>query len=451
MGFVAMGLAPARADQVSADGKVHVTYWEKWVGFEAAAMQAVVDRFNASQDRIVVEFLSISTVDRKTIVATAGGDPPDLAGLWTQNIAQFADAGALTPLDDFVRRDGSTPDAWLDRYYPVYGRLCTHAGRIYAGITTPAVLALHWNKTLFREAGLDPERPPATLAEFDAYARKLTKRDPKTGALTQMGFLPKEPGWWPWIFYRWFGGQLFDGDRITLATDPRNLAALHWVRSYTADYGGDDALRFHAGFGQPASSEAAFFTGKVAMTFQGIWYHNWIQQYRPGLDYGVGPWPEAVPGIKDFAMTEADVIVIPKAAKNPDAAWEFLKYINSHNPRATSAEELEGIERTCFLQGKNSPLRVWSPFFETRHPHPHIAVLRALSSSPNAVSVPDVGVWREYERELVNVFGEVTLLTATPEASIAAAQRRVEKSWLAYRRSLERHGQWQPTRTPENP
>jgi multiple sugar transport system substrate-binding protein len=142
---------------------VHVIYWEKWNGFEAeGGMQAVIDRFNA-----VAETASSSTttttsvqIDRKTLVVTAGGDPPDIAGLHEQNIATFADAEALEPLDGFIRDEGMTNEQWLDRYYPVYARICTHGGHVYAGISTPVVEALYWNKTLFREAGLDPDRPP---------------------------------------------------------------------------------------------------------------------------------------------------------------------------------------------------------------------------------------------------------------------------------------------------
>ncbi|NIR02910.1 MAG: extracellular solute-binding protein, partial [Gemmatimonadales bacterium] len=59
-------------------------------------------------------------------------------------------------------------------------------GRMYALPTTPASLALHWNKRLFREAGLDPERPPRTLEELDRYADLLTTRD-EEGGLVQMG------------------------------------------------------------------------------------------------------------------------------------------------------------------------------------------------------------------------------------------------------------------------
>ena len=46
-----------------------------------------------------------------------------------------------------------------------------------------------WNKAAFREAGLDPEKPPRTIAELDAYCEKLTKVD-KRGRLTQVGIIP---------------------------------------------------------------------------------------------------------------------------------------------------------------------------------------------------------------------------------------------------------------------
>jgi ABC-type glycerol-3-phosphate transport system substrate-binding protein len=191
-----------------------------------------------------------------------------------------------------------------------------------------------------------------------------------------------------------------------------------------------------------ASPQSGFFSGKVAMIFQGVWYNNYIRQYKPGLDYGVAPaWPEVVKGVDDFAMAEADMLVIPRGAHHPREAWEFIKYMNSHNPKAQRQEELSGMELMCFLQQKNSALRDWSPFFSQHHPHPYIDVFRKLSASPHAVAVPDLGIWTEYERETLAAFADVRLLRATPREALEAAQRRLEKSWARHRRSLERHGQ----------
>jgi ABC-type glycerol-3-phosphate transport system substrate-binding protein len=426
----------------AAAGPVHVTYWEKWNGFEAQAMQAVIDKFNASHPGIIVDYYATSVPDRKTIVATAGGDPPDIAGVNAQNIAPFADAEALQPLDDFIRAEGMTNEQWLSRYYPVYARICSHGGHVYAGISTPAVETLYWNRTLFREAGLDPDRPPRTLAEFNDYSHRLTKHDPKTGRLTQVGFLPQDPGWWPWIFCNWFGGKFYDGHKVTLSTDPHNVAAFAWIQSFTKDYGLDDVKLFSSEFGPWASPAAPFFSGKIAMVFQGVFYDNYIHQYKPGLDYGVGPWPEAVPGITDFAMAEADVLTIPRGAKHAREAWEFIKYINSTNTKAQTKDELSGAEMLDYLQVKNSPLREWSPYFTDHNLHPHIAMMRRLSASPNATCIPDIGIWWEYYREIVSAFDRVRLLDATPEQALSDAQDRLEVSWARYKKSLERHGQW---------
>ena len=85
---------------------------------------------------------------------------------------------------------------------------------------------------------------------------------------------------------------------------------------------------------------------------------------------------------------------------------------------------------------------MWSPFFAEHNLHPHIAMMRRLSASPNVVSAPDLGIWQEYYREVISSFDRVRLLDATPREAMAFSQSRLEKSWERYRRSLERHGQW---------
>lgn len=237
-------------------------------------------------------------------------------------------------------------------------------------------------------------------------------------------------------------GKLYDGRDITLATDPRNVAAFAWIQSFTKYYGLDDVKRLSSEFGPWASPSAPFFTGKIAMVFQGVFYDNYIRQYKPGLDYGVGPWPEAVPGITDFAMAEADVLTIPRGARHPREAWEFIKYVNSANAKAETFDEMSGAELLDFLQVKISPLKVWSPFFANHNTHPYIGMMRRLASGPNATSVPDIGIWQEYYREVISAFDKVRLLDATPEEALDYSQARLESSWKRYRRSLERHGQW---------
>jgi multiple sugar transport system substrate-binding protein len=130
-----------------AKGRIVVDYWEKWTADEEAGMKAIVDDFNNSQDRIFVRYVSTSNVNQKTLVATAAGVPPDIAGLWDTNLAQFAEQDALMPLDDFARDAGIGPST----YKPVFWKACHFKGHLYALISTPMSCALHYNTDEFRE------------------------------------------------------------------------------------------------------------------------------------------------------------------------------------------------------------------------------------------------------------------------------------------------------------
>ena len=422
--------------------RIHLTYWEKWTGEEGEAIRRVVDQFNRAQDHIYVEYLNTSLLDRKLIVATAGGTPPDIAGLWGQHIPAFADHNALRPLDDLIAGEPGGP-RFLERYYPILRDIVTYRGNVYALPTMPTVSGLYWNKTLFREAGLDPETPPRTLAEFDAFARQLTKRDPQTGRLLQVGFLSSEPKFLNWQYLAWFGGVQFDGQDVTLTRSPGNLAALEWLRGHTERLGRDD-YRMFASSSTGASElnfsspQNPFYTGRVAMCFYGVWFYSYLRRFAPGLDFGCAPWPEVVPGVRDFTHAECDIMCLPRGCRHPEAAWEFMRYVCSNNPRATREEDLAGLERLAFLQKRMPPLRDWSPFFAENHPNPQISVFRALGESRHAARMPPFGIGQEFYGEVAAMVEKTRIMSQSPAEALTYAQRRLEISWAAHQRTLAR-------------
>src|SRR5688500_18419480 len=188
--------APQSAADVPEDFVI-VRYWEKWTGTEGAQMRAIVDEFNRTvgrEKKIHVQYLSMSTIDHKTLVATAAGVPPDIAGLWDQQVAQYAALGAAERLDDLAAEYGISEETYL----PVYWNGCRYDNKLYALVSTPASIALHYNKQIFQEcakqlraAGLDPDRAPRTLDELDRYAAVLDKRG--AGArMDRAGYLPPQ-------------------------------------------------------------------------------------------------------------------------------------------------------------------------------------------------------------------------------------------------------------------
>ena len=425
------------------EGRVIVSYWEKWNGFELDAMQRVVDDFNHSQNRIEVRILPVSQIDVKLMLATAGGNPPDLAGLWSFSVPDFAEKGALTPIDGALRRKGISQDTFI----PVFWDLCGNRGFQWAVPTTPASLALHYNRAIFRDAGLDPDKPPQSLAELEAMNEKLTlveitrtgqvvrvaygqltpaEKQARTFSIVRVGHLPQEPGWWLDMMGVWFGGSLYDGNRRITADAPGNLAAFRWFRDTAEKYGIENLRNYGASGGNFASPQNPFLSGRVAMELQGVWMYNFIEKYAPDLDWGVAPFPAVDPVTgKDTTIVECDVLVIPRGAPHAAEAFEFMAYLCQRGP----------AEKLAIGQRKFTALRDVSPEFFAQHPNPHIREFVRLANSSNARSVPRLSIWREYQEELRVAAGNAMWLVTPPEEALAQVQQRVAWRW---ERSLTR-------------
>jgi len=408
-----------------ADGKIHVRYWEKWTGAEEDALRKVVARFNARQDRIHVDLLSVSQVNNKLLLATAGGNPPDVAGIWDNDIPVFADYGALAPLDQYCEASGIGPD----HYLPAYWSLARHGGHTYALPTAPGSSALFYNRKHFVEAGLDPDRPPVTLDELDDYSQRLTLRD-RSGAIVQTGFLPAEPGWWNWGWGYWFGGRLWDGEsRITLTT-PENIRAFNWVQSYVNRYETRELTVFSSGFGNFSSPNNPFMSGKVSMVLQGVWMANYIHNSNPNLDWDAAPFPYPAdhPELARSTPIGSDVMVIPTGAKHPAEAWEFIRFVQSQG----------GMEMLCKLQWKHSPLREVSPEFYRGHKNKRVKLFYDLAAGKNTFSWPRVGIWKEWQDEMKTAFEKLWTQRQSPESVLRYAEHRMQPKLTAYLKSVER-------------
>lgn len=405
-----------------ADGRVHIRYWEKWTGFEEEAMRRVVDAFNERQDRIYVDYLAVSQVNTKMLLATAGGNPPDVAGLWDYDVPTFADYGAIRPMDDFCKRDGIA----AEDYIPCYWDICVYQDRVFALPTTPATVALHWNKKLFREAGLDPDRPPRTLEELDEYSARLFRS--QGGEIAQMGYLPAEPGWWNWSWGYFFGGRLWDGKgRLTVAS-PENLRGYNWVKGYADRYREQGLSVFQSGFGNFSSPQNAFLSNKVAMVQQGVWMANYIHNNAPGLEWDAAPFPHPAdrPDLARSTYVGMDVLVIPTGARHVKEAWEFIRFVQSQ----------EGMELLCLGQWKHTPLRKVSDRFWNEHRNPRIRLFYELAYSPNTFATPEVGIWREWNDEMSAAFQKIWNQGETAESALAYVDRRIQPRLDRYFESL---------------
>ena len=433
VGLLAVLAGCAGSGERDEKGKVVLEYWEKWTGHEKEAIARRVEAFNRSQDKIHVRMLTVSRIDQKMMLATAGGVPPDVVGLWAVNLPSYSENNALLPLDRLAAEFGISEG----NYLPVIWKLCNYRGFLWSLPSTPSVVALHWNKDAFREAGLDPERPPRTLAELEEFNEKITRKNPD-GSLERIGHMPQEPAWWMRDFPTWFGHPVWDGGDRMRMDDDACRKFFGWLESYPRRFGGPEMYKLRGAFGNFASPENPFFTGKVAMVMQGVWMDGFIKKFaRPGFRYGVAPFPEPVehPGAP-LTVAETDILVIPAGAKHPRESMEFIAWL----------QRRENMEALCLEQKKISPLREVSADFLARHEHPYLRTFQELAASPRALPALTIPTFREFENDLSVYTNLVLLGRMEGEAARMEMSARQQKALDA---KLNRWNRVAPVRTAE--
>ena len=167
----------------------------------------------------------------KALTAHKSGNPPTTSVLLSTDMFTLIDEDAIVPIDDFVKTDDDK--TWLKSFFPAFMLNSQTGGKTWGAPFQRSTVVLYWNKDLFKEAGLDPDKAPATWAEQVAFAQKLTKADGSGGA-SQWGIQVPSSGFPYWLFQGFTtqaGAMLMneDGNR-TFYDKPEVVEALtYWV------------------------------------------------------------------------------------------------------------------------------------------------------------------------------------------------------------------------------
>ncbi len=132
----------------------------------------------------------------KALTAHKSGEPPQTAIILSTDMFTLIDEDAILPFDEVLKPEDQ---AWLKSFFPAFMKNSQTGGQTWGIPFQRSTIVLYWNKELFKEAGLDPNKPPATWAEQVEYAKKLTKRD-ASGNVTQWGIQVPSSGFPYWLF-----------------------------------------------------------------------------------------------------------------------------------------------------------------------------------------------------------------------------------------------------------
>lgn len=314
------------ATSESSGEKTKITFWYSHSGDEAAAFEQAIASYNASQDKVEVEGLSV-TDKQKIIVALSGSEAPDVIEVSNQDIINYANNGLIKTLNDKADADG----------YDVAGTYSAQAltantlnDDLYGMPLAAMIIEMFYNKDILAEIGYDA--PPTTMEELYEMAVKATELD-ADGNITRLGYplFPLASARQEGIYA--FGGRWWSEDGTTLTPDdPGILDSLHMNVEYRSLYGIDKVNEFVATANTNRYTENdMFFAGKQLFRFDGTWLDAMIKANNADLNYGVAliPGTEAHPEDQGASRYETNSLVIPVTCQNEDAAWDFIKYFTN--------------------------------------------------------------------------------------------------------------------------
>lgn len=257
----------------------------------------------------------------KVLTAHKSGKPPTAAILLSTDTFTLADENAIAPIDDFVKTDADR--AWLKSFFPAFMLNGQFGGKTWGVPFQRSTVVLYWNKDLFKEAGLDPNKPPQNWAETISMGQKLTKKD-ASGNVTQWGIQVPSSGFPYWLFQGFStqnNGILANAEGTQVKYDDPNVieALTYWV-DLSKKYG------IHPpGVVEWGTTPRDFMEKKVAM----IWTTTGnLTNIRTNakFDFGVAMLPE---GKRRGSPTGGgNFFIFKKAATaEQEGAYKFAKWL----------------------------------------------------------------------------------------------------------------------------
>jgi len=311
------GDTPTAADGEAWEGVDDGTTLTLWT---RAPMEAqanlLVDAYNAShQNQVQLTIVPNDDYVAKVGAAAGSGDLPDLFAADIVYVPNWTQAGLFTDITD---RIASLPFA--ADINPAHIDAGTYDGVKYVLPFVHDLSVMFWNKDLYREAGLDPEQGPTTLAEFKEQALAIQALGKEGVYGTYFGGNCGGCNVFTWFPMIWASGEDVmnaDGTEALLNSDVAQEVFTTWRDLW------------EAGAVAPGSRDetGATWTGPFQEGNIGVMPYpaTLLATADQTIDVGLGGIPGIDGGVSTFIG--GDGIGISKDSKVADQAWNFLAWL----------------------------------------------------------------------------------------------------------------------------
>ena len=327
---LALGLAACAAPAPAATANLNapgfgqnatgvVQFWDR--STTSPFGELLVKRFNATHKHLKVVLTPVQDTQYVTKLATAirAGQPPDLVGIDDINSQLFIYHKAFLNLTPLVK---ALPE--LHKLSPGALNLTTENGQYYGTPYVADLSALWYNKALFRRAGLNPSKPPATYAQIRSDARKITKLGHGIYGFAFAGQCEGCLGFtilpdiWATKTYLQYG--LPGHERAHIAGNAPLAKTLTFYREMWTDHLSDPESRVETG----VTWGTNFTAGKIGIMALGYGpIAAASAKFRAQTGVTLLPAPD---GGATATFDGGANFGIPAGSSNPSGAWEFVKF-----------------------------------------------------------------------------------------------------------------------------
>lgn len=251
--------------------------------------------------------------------AAQGDNLPDIITINAPNFLKYQEGGKLMDLSDSKIN--------LDEFNPAVSDIYTVNDKPYAVPRDFDAIGMWYNKTLFKELGLEI---PKTYEEMIETAKKLKENDPEIIPIL-IPHTDNQAGYWNLVIQQ--GGQIVNNNGETGWTSSEALEAMTFYNNLVKDGLSEKPIKLEG-----IDNITSVANKKIGMFYSGTWTTAEVASLANKDDIDVAPIPTS--GKNDISSVVHGVgTAVAANTKNPDEAKMFIEFMASDEANKIIAEK----------------------------------------------------------------------------------------------------------------
>ena len=330
----------------SSNDRIEIDFWHMSpVGSDGfTEMRAIINTFNESQDRILVNGTGFSFWDYwdKINIAISSRTAPDIGFHTIDDMVLRAEAGVLYNISELNEGESIMAPIEIDQFRTNQLEFLTYADNLYALPFTATTRVLYYNIDMFNELGYDASDVPQTWSELEALAKQFDQVE--DGDIVRLGF---DPTYGNATYHGWLwqtGEDFFDTDLNPTLNTPTHVEVLDWIVGFNDNFTRNQLNSF--GESNQLLGLNVFAAEKVAMIVDTDGLYKILEDSNIDFNYGIAPIPipeggERINWGSGFSIEMFNNNRGDDASR--DATFEFLQYLMSYDT------QIELVQATGWL------------------------------------------------------------------------------------------------------